>query len=237
MTSTDRTEKPLRQGAGPLGPGFADALGYAATLHREQLRKNTNIPYVSHLMSVSALVLEDGGSEDEAIGGLLHDAAEDCGREVLPEIERRYGSAVRQIVEGCSDDLPEAGAEKRPWTERKTGYIDHLREADTSVVRVSAADKLHNAEATLADLLASPDRQWPKFNACYHELLWYYSSLAEIVRGRLGDSRTAVRLDRTVQGLFDETPGVDRPSPSVFAPSACECPESAAARESGGRRG
>ena len=58
---------------------YDDALLYASELHRTQVRKGTSIPYVSHLLSVSALVLKSGGDEDQAIAGLLHDAAEDQG--------------------------------------------------------------------------------------------------------------------------------------------------------------
>lgn len=58
---------------------FDDALSFASRLHREQCRKGTSIPYISHLMAVSAIVLENGGDEDAAIGALLHDAAEDQG--------------------------------------------------------------------------------------------------------------------------------------------------------------
>lgn len=52
---------------------FAEAFKYAAQEHRSQLRKGTSIPYISHLMSVSALIRENGGDEDQAIAGLLHD--------------------------------------------------------------------------------------------------------------------------------------------------------------------
>lgn len=162
---------PAAVGCGPLSPRFTEALTYAATLHRNQPRKGTQVPYLAHLLAVSSLVLEDGGSEEEAIAGLLHDAAEDCGREVLPYIEQVFGTPVAAIVRACSDDLPEAGAEKRPWPARKADYIAHLAEADDAVVRVSAADKLHNARATAADLSRTG---WPKSKACHHQNLWYW---------------------------------------------------------------
>ncbi|MBN3926998.1 HD domain-containing protein, partial [Nostoc sp. NMS4] len=55
---------------------FEQALVYATRLHAQQTRKVTGVPYISHLLSVAALVLEDGGDEDEAIASLLHDAVE-----------------------------------------------------------------------------------------------------------------------------------------------------------------
>jgi (p)ppGpp synthase/HD superfamily hydrolase len=60
---------------------FEQALVYAHRLHHKQTRKGGNVPYISHLLSVAALVLEDGGDENEAIAALLHDAVEDqCGK-------------------------------------------------------------------------------------------------------------------------------------------------------------
>jgi (p)ppGpp synthase/HD superfamily hydrolase len=61
----------------PLTPAFEDALVYAARLHAGQARKRSDTPYISHLMSVAALVLEFGGSLEQAIAGLLHGAIED----------------------------------------------------------------------------------------------------------------------------------------------------------------
>lgn len=131
---------------------FGEALALALDLHRPHLRKSTTVPYFSHLMSVAALVLEDGGSEDEAIAALLHDALEDCGDQITAdEIERRFGSHVRLIVEGCTDTPPDfSGGEKPAWRPRKERYLERLRESD-EVNRVSLADKLHNARSILRD--------------------------------------------------------------------------------------
>src|SRR5688500_20354282 len=100
-------------GAGPLTARFDEALTYASAHHRNQLRKGSRVPYMSHLMSVSALVLEHGGSEDQAIAALLHDAVEDApageGPAVLSEIRELFGAPVAAIVEACSDGLDADG--------------------------------------------------------------------------------------------------------------------------------
>ena len=106
-------------GAGPLSERFDEALAYASRHHREQLRKGSRVPYMSHLMSVSATVLEHGGSEDQAIAALLHDAVEDApdgeGPRVLAEIRERFGKPVADIVEACSDGLDAAGNRSGAW--------------------------------------------------------------------------------------------------------------------------
>ncbi len=60
------------------------------------------------MLSVTALVIEDGGSEDEAIAALLHDAIEDQGGRRTGEIIRqKFGDKVADIVESCTEsDVP-----------------------------------------------------------------------------------------------------------------------------------
>jgi (p)ppGpp synthase/HD superfamily hydrolase len=162
-----------------LGPRYEDALSYAARIHAGQRRKGGEIPYLSHLLGVSALVIEDGGSEDEAIAALLHDAVEDQGgMERLAEIRDRYGDEVAYIVEKCSDS---DGSEKSPWRGRKERYIAALREERSpSVHRVSVADKVHNLRSIVRDYRANKEFLWNIFSPGAQNAkaqLWYYRSL------------------------------------------------------------
>jgi len=162
----------------PLQSRFEEALVLATRLHARQKRKDKDLPYVSHLIAVTALVLEDSGDEDEAIAALLHDAVEDQGGlRTLDEIRQRFGERVAAIVEGCSDSFVQP---KPPWRVRKQTYLDHLREASPEVRRVSLADKLHNARTILADLQEDGEAVWSRFNGGKDGSLWYYRSLLEI---------------------------------------------------------
>jgi GTP pyrophosphokinase len=184
---------------------FTEAFAFAASLHRTQLRKGTYIPYLSHLMAVSALVLEHGGDEDEAIAALLHDAVEDqahCYPGGAPGLRRaideRFGRAVVAIVESCTDtDLHP----KPPWRARKEAYIAHLAGAPRAVLRVSAADKLHNARCILGDYRLLGEGLWDRFNAGRNQLLWYYRALVETYRNLDTPSSLVTELDRTVTEL------------------------------------
>jgi (p)ppGpp synthase/HD superfamily hydrolase len=166
------------------GQRFVDALGFATEVHDGQLRKGTAIPYVAHLLAVSALVLEAGGSQDEAIAALFHDALEDQAERVTAaDLEARYGPEVARIVVACSDHL--GPGPKRPWRERKERHLAKLRHADGSILLVSLADKLHNATTLRRDLEASGPRAWERFKAGPDEQLWYHQSLVAIFRERL----------------------------------------------------
>ncbi len=181
-----------------LSPRFDDAFAYAARLHAAQEKKGTPTPYLAHLMAVAALVLDDGGTEDEAIAALLHDAVEDQGgRERLDEIRARFGATVAAIVEGCTDSFT---TPKPPWLERKRAYVEHARRLDASTLRVSAADKVTNATAILRDWHKVGDRVWARFNASRDEVLWYYGALVEAFRAS-GGSPLAEELARVVETL------------------------------------
>jgi (p)ppGpp synthase/HD superfamily hydrolase len=162
-----------------LGPRFNEAFLYAAEKHATQKRKKTDVPYISHLMSVAALVLEAGGGEDEAVAALLHDVVEDCGgHPVLEEIRSRFGDRVAHVVDGCTDAY---ATPKPPWKARKLEYLDHLRQADDDVRLVSAADKLHNVRTILADFRNHGDSVWERFSGRREGTLWYYRAVLDVL--------------------------------------------------------
>ena len=171
----------------PVSQRFHDALSYASTLHRTQRRKGTTIPYIAHLLAVASIVMEAGGSEDEAIAALLHDGPEDQGGEkTLADIRKRFGDAVADIVSNCSDTFEDP---KPAWTERKRNYIQHLRSADAGTLLVSCADKLHNARATLRDLRDQGASVWNRFSATREQTLGNYVSLIEAYENATPDPR------------------------------------------------
>ncbi|WP_109485404.1 HD domain-containing protein [Occallatibacter savannae] len=171
----------------PLSTDFDDALRLASVLHREQARKGTQVPYIAHILGVTALVLEYGGTETQAIAALLHDAVEDCGgKPTLIQIEAQFGNDVAGIVESCSDSF-EVGP-KLGWRERKQAHLEHLRRCDETVLLVTAADKLHNLSAIERDLRDKGPEIWKRFNAEPSDQFWYYDSVLEILESRLGNS-------------------------------------------------
>jgi GTP pyrophosphokinase len=177
---------------------FDEAFLYAHELHRGQTRKGSAAPYIGHLTGVASIVLDDGGNEDEAIGALLHDAPEDHGgRETLADIRSRFGDAVARIVEDCTDSWT---TPKEPWVERKQRYIEHARTLPGPSLRVSAADKVHNAYAILRDLRNHGETVWERFNATPDDVMNYYSSLVRAFR-QAGGGKLVDELERIVRGI------------------------------------
>ena len=160
-----------------LGIPLQRAFRYAAEKHTGQTRKQTAVPYLSHLMAVSSLVLEAGGDEDMAIAALLHDVVEDCGgMPRLREVRKQFGTRVAKIVEGCTDSF---GDPKPEWMERKKGYLREVKDADAETRLVSAADKLHNVRTILADYRQDGESIWKRFSGKKEGTLWYYRALSD----------------------------------------------------------
>ncbi|MBN8728455.1 MAG: HD domain-containing protein [Xanthomonadales bacterium] len=194
------------------GEGLAAALALAAEAHRGQVRKGTRIPYIAHPMAVAALVLEFGGSGDQAIAALLHDAIEDGGTAFAAHIGEAFGPEVLAMVEACTDGTAEGKAEavtfeekRAGWRRRKDAYLAHLEAmpAGSPALLVPACDKLHNAHAIMEDFHREGARVFERFTGRRDGTLWYYARIAEIFASK--DVAPAARLARVVGAMQRES--------------------------------
>ncbi len=205
--------------AAQLTERFERALIYACHVHGGQTRKGPDgIPYIGHLLGVASLVIEDGGSEDEAIAALLHDAVEDQGgARRLADIRTHFGDRVAAIVEGCTD----ADSVPKPdWLPRKRRHIRHLRSATAEVLRVSCADKLHNARAILADYRKLGDAVFDRFTGLKAGTLWYYACLVNVFKA-VGPRSLAEELEQVVRELREQAAkGLEWPASEEEPPAS-----------------
>jgi hypothetical protein len=196
-----------------LARRFDLAVQFASGLHHAQVRKGTQIPYVAHLMGVCAIVLESGGDEDQAIGALMHDAMEDQGGlPTLETIRRLFGDRVANVVRECSDSESSDPDNKLPWHDRKKAYLEHLHAASADALLVSAADKLHNARAILADYRRIGDEVWLRFNkeTSKADQLRYYRALVNTFRQTSAPVALIDEIDRIVTELESSITGSDK---------------------------
>lgn len=179
---------------------YEKALIMACRYHASQCRKGSDVPYVTHLLAVSGLVLENGGGETEAIAALLHDAAEDAGgRQTLEEIRAQFGDDVAHIVDACTDTYE---TPKPPWIKRKQDYLATIPGKSAAACLVSCADKVHNARCILFDYRQIGEDLWTRFNAERGQVLWYYRALADAFAGKCSPALSA-ELKRVVDKIHD----------------------------------
>lgn len=196
---------------------FVQAVDYARIAHAGQVRKGTRIPYFTHLLGVATLVIEHGGSEDQAIAGLLHDCIEDCGQAHADAVRAQFGDTVIRIVLACTDGTAEGKASnadpearRADWVRRKHDYLHHLVEADADVLLVSGCDKLHNALAIVADLddPAVGPAVFDRFTGGRDGTLGYYESLARVFAAT--GVPVAQRLDACVARMHAQAGSIER---------------------------
>jgi (p)ppGpp synthase/HD superfamily hydrolase len=186
-----------------LGPKFEEALLFTLRTHDGDVRKGTQIPYVSHLLSVCALVLEDGGDEEDAIAALLHDTLEDHPEEVTEsDLARLFGARVADLVVQCTDTPPDyTGGPKAPWQGRKTAYVERIRAEKYPLCRVALADKLHNTRCIVLDHRRFGDEIWERFKAPKTDQLLYHRALVEAFREAGAPDYLVGELDSLVTEL------------------------------------
>lgn len=180
------------------GARLEEAFRLATRLHDGQTRKGTDVPYISHLMAVCAITLENGGSQTQAIAALLHDAVEDQGGdEVLDDIRTHFGEDTANIVLECSEAYDDPTT---PWRVRKEGFLAKIPQMSDAALLVCLADKFHNASTILADYRIYGEDIWGRFNAGRHDQIWYYREVSGAL-SRARFSPLAENLKRTVVAL------------------------------------
>jgi (p)ppGpp synthase/HD superfamily hydrolase len=116
------------------------ALDQAAVWHKAQRRKypGVEVPYMSHLAGVVAILSRHGFSEEVVAAGALHDAVEDTDA-TIEQVRTLFGDYVAVLVEHVSE--PDKSL---PWEERKRRYLEHFRIKPWAAQAISLADKIDN---------------------------------------------------------------------------------------------
>ena len=179
-----------------LSPRYLEGVQTALRAHATQTRKSNTygkIPYLSHVLAVSSLVMEFGGDEDQAIAGLLHDTIEDGGSSYEAEIRKTFGTEVCRLVLACTDGTldekkqwNQASLEdkQQAWKTRKTKYLNHLEHVDDRALLVIGSDKFHNTQTLVRDLHHEGLKTFKRFVGRQEGTLWYYESIGQVFRQR-----------------------------------------------------
>ena len=165
-----------------LGRAFA----FASEAHADQTRKGNDIPYVSHLLQVSGLVLSHGGTPELAAVGLLHDTVEDCAGVSISSLDEIFGPSIAGRVASLTDLLPgDEHDQKGRWLDRKHHYLAKLKSADAGTRLVAACDKLDNLRSVIADIEEHGVETLGRFTGSPAQTRWYYEEVRDIVASDL----------------------------------------------------
>ena len=194
----DPSDRPIRPSV-----TFERALRLAATGHRDQVRKGSDVPYIEHPMAVALILDRSGYDEEVVIAGLLHDLVEDTDV-TLNQVRQEFGDLVAEIVAFCSEEKLDAEGRKRPWIDRKRDHLATVVGAPDEVRAVVLADKLHNLLSIRLDLVEGRP-VWECFNASKEQVLWYHGAMIEACGS---DDPRVGRLLEECRGLLAEVSAI-----------------------------
>ena len=190
-----------------FSPLFEKALRVAARAHRQQLRKASDLPYITHPFSVAMILIRAGFRDDYLLAAaLLHDTIEDTDYSVA-ELTAEFPPQVTEYVALTTERKLDDTGRKRSWLSRKTEHIAVVAQSPQAVRAITLADKLHNLGTTLYDLEAGEDI-WSRFHATPEQVLWYHRTMIQSAAGsdpalvELADAcrELVARLDATLRG-------------------------------------
>lgn len=187
-----------------FSPTLDRALAVSATAHRHQERKGSQVPYIIHPVHVAILLMRHDFPEEVIVAALLHDVVEDT-TVTVEELARDFGPEVARLVAAVSEQKLE-GTELLPWRHRKEAQLAHLKSADRHIAAIKTADALHNLRATLSDLHRQGNQVWQRFRGSQTEHLWYYESLSEVLKSKLGDHPLSHELAQAIRELRSHLP-------------------------------
>jgi (p)ppGpp synthase/HD superfamily hydrolase len=166
------------------------------------VRKGLDVPYITHVVQVSAILAQYRCSQEVVLAGLLHDVVEDTGVSIA-DLQRQFGPRVAALVAGVTEQKRNDAGEI-PWEERKAAQIAHLYEAEADVVALKAADALHNIDSIRRDLRVRGSSLWSSFKRGREAQLRYYQDIAAAVTTRLPGHGLAGELAEHVRALAEE---------------------------------
>lgn len=175
------------------------AIDFAAKAHLGQVRKGTDLPYITHPFNVGLILVSAGCPEPVCAAGFLHDTLEDTDA-TDEELTREFGQEIAGLVSTCSE--PD---KSHSWKARKEHTIHSLENASLQTRLVTIADKLHNLLTMEDELAVVGDSHWNRFKAGKEDQGWYYRSVlkALLLHKDYGDYRILLtRLETQISKVF-----------------------------------
>ncbi|MEW5848395.1 MAG: HD domain-containing protein [Myxococcota bacterium] len=153
------------------------ALDQAAVWHRDQRRKypGVEVPYVSHVAGVVAVLARHGFDEEVQAAGALHDVMEDAAV-THAQLVSMFTPRVADLVRHVSEDDKSLG-----WEERKARYLEHFKVKPWEAQAITLADKIDNFQSIVVCARHHGD-PWAMFKRGKEAQLARFDALGQVTR-------------------------------------------------------
>lgn len=174
---------------------------YSANAHKGQLRKGTDIPYFSHIITAMNYALQLTSDVEVLMAVALHDTVEDT-YVTIEDLKNEFGERVAMLVADESEDKRHGVSPSETWEIRKKETIEHLKEVSHEGKIIALSDKVANAKSVLCEWQIVGDDIWNKFNQKDKKMQeWYYRSCADAL-SELDDTNVMKEYKYYIEKLF-----------------------------------
>jgi len=188
---------PMTQRLGDL----YDAYAFAAKAHFGQMRKQTTVPYLTHLITTLNYCLRLTDDRTLLTAAILHDTLEDTSVK-YEDLVADFGRQVADYVQGETENKREELPPSETWEIRKRESIERMQRAPRDLQILVLADKTANAESMVRERRQVGDRLWNKFNQTdKRKQEWYYRSCAAALT-ELQDTEVMRQFQDYLEELF-----------------------------------
>ena len=180
----------------------SEAIIFAVQAHDGMRRKKSEAPYILHPMEAAVIVGTMSDDQNLIAAAALHDVVEDADV-AIEEIEKRFGSRVRELVASETEDKRADLPPTDTWRIRKEESLNVLKTTeDLGVLMVWMGDKLANMRAIYHTWKVEGDAMWEKFNQKnVSEQAWYYRSILRLTE-RLSDTSAWLEYKALTELVF-----------------------------------
>ena len=161
----------------------SEAIAFAVMAHDGMRRKKGNAPYILHPMEAAVIVGTMTDDQNLIAAAVLHDVVEDADI-AIEEIEERFGSRVRELVQSETEDKRADRPPAETWRIRKEESLAVLKNTtDLAVLMVWLGDKLANMRSLYRDWKVEGDAMWQRFNQKdISQQAWYYREILTLTQ-------------------------------------------------------
>ena len=180
----------------------SEAIAFAVKAHDGMRRKKSDAPYILHPMEAAVIVGTMTDDQNLIAAAALHDVVEDTNI-TINEIEVRFGSRVRELVESETEDKRADLPPESTWRIRKEESLSVLKNTnDIAVLMVWLGDKLANMRAIYRDFKVEGEAMWQRFNQKdVNQQAWYYRSIVKLTE-RLSNTSAWIEYKTLTELVF-----------------------------------
>jgi guanosine-3',5'-bis(diphosphate) 3'-pyrophosphohydrolase len=166
--------------------------------HEGQKRRNDDIPFSYHPLSVAMNLQAYNNDEDLVVTSLLHDIIEDTIYD-YNYIKENFSTLIADNVLLLSEDK-----EIKDFVTRKQKFLDQIQNISEDLLIIELFDKMHNLTSDYNTYNKIGMKMYERSTSSYENIKWFYLSILEIFENKISDKDLVNKFKTIVNYYFNQ---------------------------------